>query len=131
MNTERLREVPLFAGLSRKDVDELGRMADEVDARAGEVLARQGDLGHEFFVIETGRATVEQDGRQVNEMGPGDFFGEIALLEEERRTATVTATEDMRLIVMTGPAFRGLRRSLPEVFETVRGEIDKRRANTG
>jgi CRP-like cAMP-binding protein len=127
LNTDRLREVPLFAGLSRKDVEELGRTADEIDAKAGEVLARQGDIGHEFFVIEAGRATVEQDGQEINQMGPGDFFGEIALLEEERRTATVTATEDMRLIVMTGQAFRGLRRNLPDVFETVRGEIAKRR----
>jgi CRP-like cAMP-binding protein len=128
VHIRRLREVPLFSGLAKKDVEALGRLADGLDVRAGKVLARQGDIGHEFFVIESGRAVVERDGTKLTELGPGDFFGEIALISEERRTATVTALEDMELIVMTESAFRGLKRSMPTVYETVRAEIAKRRA---
>jgi CRP/FNR family cyclic AMP-dependent transcriptional regulator len=128
LEAKRLRDVPLFARLSRHDLDEVAHCADEVDAREGEVLARQGDIGHEFFVIESGRAEVTKDGERIAEMGPGDFFGEIALISEERRTATVTALEPMTCVVMTGKTFRGLKRSQPEVYETVRAEVARRMA---
>jgi voltage-gated potassium channel len=127
VNTARLREVPLFAGLGKQDIEALGRIADELDVREGKVLARQGDLGHEFFVLEAGSATVEIDGEHVAELSPGSFFGEIALIEEDRRTATVTATGDSTVIVMTGSDFRNLKRTMPQVYETVHAEIAKRR----
>jgi CRP-like cAMP-binding protein len=127
VNTARLREVPLFAGLGKKDLEAVGRIGDELDLREGKVLVRQGDLGHEFFVLEAGRTTVEIDGEKVGDLGPGDFFGEIALIEEERRTATVTAAEDVTVIVINGPDFRALKRTLPKVYETVYAEIAKRR----
>jgi voltage-gated potassium channel len=130
VNTARLREIPLFAGLGKKDIEALGRVADELDVPKGKVLVRQGELGHEFFVLEAGRATVEIDGNHVAEMGPGSFFGEIALIAEERRTATVTACEDSTVIVLNGPDFRNLKRTMPEVYETVHAEIARRRAVT-
>lgn len=130
MNTARLREIPLFAGLGKKDIEELGRIADELDVKAGKVLARQGDLGHEFFVLEAGLATVEKDGERIAELGPGSFFGEIALIAEDRRTATVTAAEDSTVIVMSGPDFRNLKRTMPQVYEAVAAVIEKRRAVT-
>src|SRR4051794_36618064 len=106
----------------------VAQLADEIDAREGEVLARQGDIGHEFFVIEQGHVEVVRDGDHIAELGPGDFFGEMALISEERRTATVSALDPMTCVVMTGKTFRGLKRSQPEVYETVRAEVARRMA---
>jgi CRP/FNR family cyclic AMP-dependent transcriptional regulator len=128
MNTGRLREVPLFAGLGKRDIEVLGRIADELDVKAGRALCTQGDVGREFFIIEAGHAEVTRDGEHVADLGPGDFFGEMALLEDDRRTATVTAKEPMTVIAMTGSDFRGLRQTMPSVFATVRDEITRRRA---
>jgi CRP-like cAMP-binding protein len=128
MDANRLHDVPLFAGLKRRDLQSVAQCADEIDVREGEALARQGEIGHEFFVVETGRAEVTKDGERVAEIGPGGFFGEMALISDDRRTATVTALEPMTAIVMSGQAFRGLKRNLPEVYETVRAEVSKRQS---
>ena len=92
------------------------------------MLAREGDIGHEFFVIDSGTAEVTRDGERIAELGPGDFFGEMALLEEDRRNATVTATSDMNLIVMTRSSFRALDQSAPQVHGVVDEAIRQRRA---
>ena len=128
LDVKALRAVPLFAGLGKRDLEEVSRLADEVDVADGEVLARQGDIGHEFFVIEQGSASVERDGERIADLGPGAFFGELALVSEDaRRTATVTATSPMTLMVLTGSSFRSLARNQPKVFETVQAEIARRR----
>ena len=128
MNQARLTEVPFFAMLKKKELAVVAQQADEIDVRAGKVLAREGDIGHEFFVIDTGTAEVTRNGERLAELGPGDFFGEIALLEEDRRNATVTAGSDMSLIVMTRASFRALDRSAPEVHAIVAEAIRERRA---
>jgi CRP-like cAMP-binding protein len=127
MDVKRLRGVPLFDGLGKRDLEALARLADEVDVPAGKVLAHQGDIGHEFFLIRRGRAEVTRDGEHVADLGPGDFFGEMALISEDRRTASVTASEPLSAIVMTGPDFRALRSTMPRVYETVEAEVAKRR----
>jgi CRP/FNR family transcriptional regulator, cyclic AMP receptor protein len=124
----RLKDVPFFSILSKKDLDTVARQTDEVDVREGKVLIRQGDLGQEFFVIEEGTAEVVRGGATVGELGPGDFFGEMALLDEERRTATVTAKSPMKLIVMTRSSFRALDKSVPKVHKAVHDAIAERRA---
>jgi 5-deoxy-D-glucuronate isomerase len=86
---------------------------------AGEELTKEGRLAHEFFVIEDGAAEVRQNGERIAELGAGDFFGEIGLLETQRRTATVTATTDLRVIVMSAKSSGGSNRSClpsPTVF---------------
>ncbi|HXF35761.1 MAG TPA: cyclic nucleotide-binding domain-containing protein, partial [Actinomycetota bacterium] len=85
MDAERLARIPLFQGLSKHEREQVARWADEVDVPAGKHLLDEGRLPHEFFVIEEGTATVTRDGRRLAELGPGDFFGEIAILAEERR----------------------------------------------
>src|SRR5262245_64349647 len=100
MEVRRLRSVRLFSGLSTSELERLAEWTDEVSVPAGHELAREGRFAHEFFVIEDGTAEVLQDQQHIAELGRGDFFGEIALLETERRTATVVATTPMRLIVM-------------------------------
>jgi CRP/FNR family cyclic AMP-dependent transcriptional regulator len=129
MDPARLNDVPFFSSMSEQDLAAVARQADEMSVAAGSVLAREGELGDEFFVIESGTAEVTRGGAPVAKLGAGDFFGEIALIREERRTATVTATSPMVLIVMTGSSFRSLDRSRPEIRETVSKALAERRAS--
>jgi CRP-like cAMP-binding protein len=110
-----LKRVPLFAQCSKKELEQLALVADEIDVREGTVLTSEGDRGREFFVLVEGTADVRRKGRKVNTMGTGDFFGEIALVSERPRTATVTATSPVRLLVVTDRAFRALMRNLPSI----------------
>jgi CRP/FNR family cyclic AMP-dependent transcriptional regulator len=130
MNQARLTDVPFFKTLSKKELEVVARQADEVDVSPGKVLARQGDLGDTFFVIESGAAEVTRDGEHVADLGPGDFFGEVALLEADRRNATVTATAPTELIVMTRASFRSIDKAMPELHRTVQQAIEQRRAST-
>ena len=127
MYQARLKDVPFFSTLKKKELEEVSRQADEVDVPAGKVLAEQGTFGDQFFVIEEGSAEVTRDGQRIAELGPGDFFGEMALLEADRRNATVTATTPMTLIVMTRASFRAIDSTMPHVHETVSRAIEQRR----
>ena len=123
----QLKSVPFFSGLSKRELDAVAREVDELDFPAGRVLIRQGEFGHEFFVLVDGTAEVLQDDAVIAQMGPGDFFGELALLDEERRTATVRATSPMRVLVMTRQSFRALDRAVPGVHAKVADAITRRR----
>ena len=112
---ELIRQVPLFAQLSRAEVGEIAQIADEVDVKAGKELTREGERGSEFFVLLEGAAEVRRGGEQVNLLGRGDFFGEIALVSRTPRTATVTTTEDSRLLVITASSFRTLLDHSPRI----------------
>ncbi len=103
-----LRRVPLFAGLRDRDLAAVEQLADEIDVAAGTELTHQGGRGNEFFVLVEGRARVEKDGRTLATLGPGDFLGEIALLDEKPRTATVTLEEPGRLLVISHRDFHSL-----------------------
>jgi CRP-like cAMP-binding protein len=129
MNQARLKDVPFFSSMSEQDLASVAEQTDETTVAAGTVLAREGDLGDQFFVIESGTAEVTRGGAPVAKLGAGDFFGEIALIREERRTATVTAASPMVLIVMTGSSFRSLDGSTPEVRETVSKALAERRTS--
>ncbi len=124
----RLKDIPFFSSISKKELGIVAQQTDEVDVPAGKVLAREGDLGDEFFVIDSGTAEVTRGGERVAELGPGEFFGEMALLDADRRNATVTAISPMSLIVMTRASFRTLNRSQPAVHETVAKAIAVRHA---
>jgi CRP-like cAMP-binding protein len=110
-----IRKVPLFARCSRAEVAEVAKIADEIDVPEGKQLTREGDRGREFFVLLAGSATVHRGGRKVNTLGPGDFFGEIALVSRSPRTATVTATSPSRLLVITDGRFRALLDHSPRI----------------
>ena len=105
---EALRRAPLFAELGRR---ELGRIAAGMSQRtfpAGTTVAREGEVGVGFFVVDAGRAKVCARGREIGELGPGDHFGEVALILETPRTATVTAETELRCYAMTSWEFRRL-----------------------
>ena len=126
MDAARLRSVPLFASLSDHDRQRIAMWTDEIDIPAGKRLAAEGELAYEFFVILDGTAEVTHDGETLAELGPNDFFGEIGLLETERRTATVTATTLLTALVMFGPNFRHVEREMPELATKIRAAIGER-----
>lgn len=126
MDAARLEGVDLFRALSKPELHQLAQWTDEVDVPAGKVLGREGEFAYEFFVIEEGTAEVDIGGEKVTTLGPGEWFGEIGLIASERRTGTVTAKTPMRLIVMFGPNFREMARSMPAVATTIEAEIRER-----
>ena len=116
----------LFSGLSKKERQQLGQWTEAVSVPEGYELAKQGQFAHEFFVIEDGAAKVIQDGELLTELGPGDFFGEIGLLETQRRTASVVASTPMDLIVMFQREFKQMEKDMPLVADRVRSAIRAR-----
>jgi len=126
VDVKRLQTVHLFSTLSKKELEQLSRWIDEVEVPEGTELTREGAFAYEFFVIDDGAASVRQDGELISEMGAGDFFGEIALLEADRRTATVVATTPMRLLVMHSRDFRAMEKEMPVVADRIRAAIRAR-----
>src|ERR687889_104736 len=116
---EALKRSPLFDGLSRKELVELARQTEDVDVPAGKILCKEGESGHEFFVLLEGTVDVEAKGKKVATLGPGDFLGEIALLEQVPRMATVTAKTPLRCFVLTRESFRQLVDRNPSVERKV------------
>jgi len=126
MDARQLEGVSLFSGLSKQQRETLARWTDQVTVPAGHALASEGQFAHEFFVIEEGSVEVTRDGEHVAELGPGEFFGEIGLLETERRTASVAATTAMKLIVMFQREFKQMEREMPGVAGRIRAAIRAR-----
>jgi CRP/FNR family transcriptional regulator, cyclic AMP receptor protein len=123
-----IKSVPLFARCSKKDLAEVAKLADEIDFDAGKELTREGATGREFFVILDGEADVRRKGRKVATMGKGDFFGEIALIAHTPRTATVTSTTPIRLLVITGQSFKMLLEHQPPIAAKVLSALAERLA---
>jgi CRP/FNR family transcriptional regulator, cyclic AMP receptor protein len=126
VDARRLEGIGFFSGLSKAELGKLAQWADEVSVPEGEALATEGTFAHEFFVIEQGSAEVTQNGERIAELGPGEFFGEIGLLETERRTASVVATTPMELIVMFQREFRQMEREMPALALRIRSAIRAR-----
>jgi CRP-like cAMP-binding protein len=126
MDVRDVQSIPLFTGLSKDDQRVVAQYADEVDVPAGTVLAEEGRLAYEFFAIKEGTAEVRIGGQRAAELGPGDFFGEIGLLAGDRRVATVVATSDMSLVVLTGSQLRAIDSRMPGVAERIRSAMEQR-----
>jgi CRP-like cAMP-binding protein len=127
VDPERLKSIPLFSDVEDSELAQIAPFADEQEVSEGTYLVREGDFSYEFMAIEEGEAEVLRDGEHVADLGPGDFFGEIGLLEKDRRTATVVAKTDMRLITLTGWDMKRMEKSMPEAVEKVRAVIEERR----
>jgi CRP/FNR family transcriptional regulator, cyclic AMP receptor protein len=123
---DALGRCPFFARLSRGDLLALAKVTEDLEVEQGKVLTRQGQSGSEFFVIVDGEVSVTKDGEEIRTLGPGDFFGEIALLEDRPRTATVTAKTPLRFFVLTRQAFRSLLAHQPELEEKVGSALEER-----
>ena len=116
---EVIKRVPLFAGCSKGELEQIAQIADEIDLAEGKEMTREGSRGREFFVLLEGDADVTKGGSSINKLGPGDFFGEIALISDSPRTATVTATSPVRALVITDRSFRRLLDEQPEIQRKV------------
>jgi CRP/FNR family transcriptional regulator, cyclic AMP receptor protein len=123
---ELLKEVPLFSRLNKKSLQDVAQIADELDLPAGKEMATEGDRGREFFVLLEGEADVTKGGKRINTMKKGDFFGEIALVTKMPRTASVTATTDVEVLVITERDFGALLKRSPEVGREVAEALAER-----
>ena len=127
MDASRLKSLPLFQDVPDEELAQIAPFAEEVQVEEGTHLVDEGDFSYEFMAIEEGTAEVLRGGEHVADLGPGDFFGEIGLLEKDRRTATVVAKSGMRLITLTGWDMKRLEKAIPEAVERIRLVIEERR----
>lgn len=125
-----LRAVPLFSECSQRHLDQICALADEIYLPEGSKLIKEGSKGREFFVLVDGTVDVRRNGRKLRTMGKGDFFGEIALVTDTPRTATVVAASPVRLLVITGQAFQRLLHDTPAIQGKVLSSLAQRLART-
>lgn len=125
---ELIKRVPLFSKLSRKGLEAVASVADEMDLPEGKTLTTEGERGREFFVLLDGSADVHQGGKKISTLGEGDFLGEIALVTKLPRTATVTTTSPVRALVITERDFSTLLRRSPEIGQGVLEALGERLA---
>jgi CRP/FNR family cyclic AMP-dependent transcriptional regulator len=115
VKVELIKRVPLFSNCSKRELEEVAGIADELTLPEGRELTREGASGQEFLVLVEGSAEVKRKGRKINTLGAGDFLGEIALITGAPRTATVTTTAPSRMLVVTARDFRTLLRHMPSL----------------
>ncbi|MFN2616123.1 MAG: cyclic nucleotide-binding domain-containing protein [Thermoleophilaceae bacterium] len=127
MDPSRLKSIPLFQSIAEEELKEIATFADEVSVGEGTHLVDEGDFSYQFMAIEEGQAEVLRGGEHVAELGPGDFFGEMGLIEKDRRSATVVAKTPMRLITLSGWDLRRMEKSMPQAVEQIREVMEQRR----
>jgi CRP/FNR family transcriptional regulator, cyclic AMP receptor protein len=127
LDASRLKSLPLFSDVPDDELAQIAGFAQEVNVEQGRELVREGDFSYEFMAIEEGEAEVTRDGRHVADLGSGDFFGEMGLLEKTLRNATVTAKTPMKLVTLTGWDMKRMERHIPEAIERVRATLEERR----
>lgn len=127
MDKSRLKGIPLFADLNDEDLRVIATFAGETSVSDGEVLVREGDFSYDLIAIEEGSADVRRDGEVVATLGPGDFFGEIGVMTNQMRAATVVATSRMRLVTLSTWDLKRMRK-MPGVMDTIEEAINARAA---
>lgn len=128
---DAMRKVPVFANLSRSHLQRVASLADEIDLPKGQRMILQGERGREWIVILEGTAEVARDDETIDQVGAGDFVGEIAIVTDTPRTATVTATSDVRVLVVTDRDFRRLLDEEPEIAAEVNRRLEERAERMG
>jgi CRP-like cAMP-binding protein len=128
LDASQLKSLPLFQDVPDDELAQIATFAQEVLVDEGRELVREGDFSYEFMAIEEGEAEVSRHGEHLADLGPGDFFGEIGLLEKTLRTATVQAKTPMKLVTLTGWDLKRMERHIPEAIERVRATLEERRA---
>ena len=127
MDPSRLKSIPLFEEVGDEELAQIAPFASEVSVEEGKELVREGDFSYEFMAIEDGQAEVTRGGEHLAELGPGDFFGEMGLLEKTLRNATVTAKTPMRLITLSGWDLKRVERAAPQALERINAVLEQRR----
>jgi CRP/FNR family transcriptional regulator, cyclic AMP receptor protein len=131
LEATRLKSIALFKEVGDEELSRIAPFANEVSVEEGKVLVREGDFSYEFMAIEEGWAEVTRGGEHVADLGPGNFFGEMGLLEKTLRNATVAAKTPMRLITLTGWDLKRVERTAPQALDRVRSALEERRAASG
>jgi CRP/FNR family transcriptional regulator, cyclic AMP receptor protein len=132
MDESSLQSIELFESLPRDARRAVAQHADEIEVPEGTQLVRQGEFAYEFFVIEDGTAEVDRDGDMIAKLGPGDFLGEMGIVNRVVRNATVITTSAANVIVMTEQAFRSMARTNPDVASRISAAVEERaQAMTG
>jgi len=130
VEADQLRSCSLFAGLGHEELEPICDWFEVADVSEGVTVAGEGAPGYSFFVIAQGNAVVSSDGQDLATLGPGDFFGEVAILGSGRRSATVTTTTPATLLVMFGTEFRRLQEARPEVAAQLETAMAQRLAGS-
>jgi len=112
---QHLAKVPLFSALSKKELQTIARASDDIEVPKGKVLVEEGKPGHEFFLIVGGNASVKRGKREIAKLGPGQYFGELALLDRGPRSASVVAKDDMEVLVLGQREFAGVIDEVPNL----------------
>jgi CRP-like cAMP-binding protein len=126
MEESQLASIDLFSSLSKRERSEIATRAEEIEVPSGTHLVREGEFAYEFFVIEDGSAEVVRDGEHIADLGPGDFLGEMGIVTQSPRNASVVAREPTRVMVLSEQDFRGVARSFPTVAEQIREAVRER-----
>lgn len=121
-----LKSVPLFQYLSKQHLAEVAKHTDQFNRPAGETLMREGDRGQELFILVSGKATVTRGGTTIATLGPGDFVGEMALIDDKPRSATVTADEDLSVLAISVQEFKPLLQAVPDMAEKLLKSLARR-----
>ena len=127
MDASRLKSIPLFEEVGDEELAQIAPFATEVSVEQGRELVREGDFSYEFMAIDEGEAEVTRGGEHVADLGPGDFFGEMGLLEKTLRNATVSAKTPMRLVTLSGWDLKRVERAAPQALERIRSVLEERR----
>jgi CRP/FNR family cyclic AMP-dependent transcriptional regulator len=130
MDADALKSVPLFSALSEDARKSLSTWITEATVSEGKHLVEEGDYSYDLFIIREGTADVLHDGERVAELGPGDFFGEMGVLQKAKRGATVVAKSSMQLLVLSSWDVKRLRKSAPEVYSQLEEAIQERSAQS-
>jgi CRP-like cAMP-binding protein len=123
---EVLSSAPLFSGLPRRDLHEIAKVSSEATFRPGEVVVKEGVAGSVMYVILEGRAKVTRDGRTLKRFGPGEFFGELSVLTDTSRTASVLAETDLHCLTLAGKDFKGVLRKEPALAVRILSRLAER-----
>ena len=126
MDVSQLKRVPLFADVPDESLGKIAPFTAVDEFAEGKVIIKDGGFSNDFYVIEEGAAKVERDGEHLADLGPGDVFGEQGLLEKQQRSATVTATDTLRVIKIEHWELSRMKKSMPEVVEQLQKQVEER-----
>ena len=129
MNSAQLKRIPLFADAPEGELDKVAVFAQSKEIDEGQTVIEEGGFSRELLAIEEGKAEVTRDGEHIADLGPGDIFGEAGMLDDEMRTATVTATSPLRLISLGHFEVKRLKKDAPDVYSRIEQLVEERKGN--
>ena len=129
MDTTQLKRIPLFSDAPDDQLKQVAAFAQTKEVSEGETIIDEGGFSRELLAIEEGTAEVSRDGKKLTDLGPGDVFGEVGMLDDDMRTATVKATSRMKLISLGHFEVKRLKKDAPEVYEAIEKLVEERKSN--